>query len=127
MAKEFDKSLNEISKIMDKLIVLDWFDYHYIESRAECKRLLIKAEIDYPITIEQLYYACVEIMKYSTKKESLIVHIKLFCELSYVGMPLTEASVALRKVLLKQGKIKPSDINISMDDYLDCINALKEK
>ena len=80
---------------------LKWFAENYIESKEECKELLIKAQIDYPFTIAELKEGCMELQKTSISNPSLIPHIKLIGDLCSIGVQAEIAGESIRKAILK--------------------------
>ncbi len=60
--------------------VLNWFDGHYEESRGECERLIIEAEVHGMFTQDQLKEFCLRI-----PRMKLSEHLRIAVELSCLG------------------------------------------
>ena len=79
---------------------LDWFNDNYLENSEQIDYLLDKIEKYHAITREQLLDGCKELRKISTDKELLETHIRLFTNMSDVGINAHIAGVKLREALL---------------------------
>ena len=73
---------------------------HYIEPYEFAKDMLIKAEINYPMTIKTLFEGLQELIKAYDDKASLARHLKFIGDLTCVGVNAAIAGEKLREMLL---------------------------